>query len=512
MVRLAHALSAPHPNEQIIEIEAPAPMRHLSKSKILAGWQCHKRLWLEIHAPEHAEYSAATQRAFSLGHEVGDLARRLFPGGTLIGHDTDLSAALAQTRELVRRPGPLTLYEATFRHEGVLIRADILVRDAAGHIRLVEVKASTSVKPVNHIDCAVQAWVLAGAGLAPDRIELGHINNQFVYPGNDDYDGLLSFADLTDKIRPLLDQVPRWLKDYRAMLARPMPEIDVGPQCNNPYTCAFIGWCTPPQPDYPTSRLPGGGKAVWQLIEAGVDDIRDIPPGALTNATQEWVRRVTIAGQAELKPAAAEALRALPYPRYYFDFETVAFAVPIWAGTRPYQALPFQWSCHIETAPGVIGHREFLADGASPPMRECAETLIDALGDAGPVMVYTNYEATVLRALAGCYPDLAPQLEAIIARLYDLHPLVKANYYHPDMLGSWSIKAVLPTLAPELDYAALGEVQEGAGASEAFLEILAPDTDQDRRETLREALRRYCALDTLAMVRLAQALGAPRSD
>jgi hypothetical protein len=484
--------------------------RYLSKSRVLSGWQCRKRLWLEIHAPEHGRYSAATERAFRIGHEVGELAQRLFPGGTLIGHDTELSAALAQTAELVARPGPLTLYEGTFRHEGVLIRADILVRDTAGRVRLVEVKSSTSVKPVNHIDCAVQAWVLAGAGLAPERIELGHINNLFVYPGEDDYDGLLVFADLGDKVLPLLDEVPRWLAEYRDMLAGDVPGIRVGPQCRNPYECPFLTYCTPPQPDYPVSRLPGGGRAVWRLLEDGIDDIRDVPPGYLTSETQEWVRRVTVTGAPELKPAAGEALRALRWPRYYFDFETVSFAVPVWPGTRPYQALPFQWSCHVETAPGELKHNEFLADGPGPPMRECAETLLDALGDAGPVLVYTSYEAGVLKTLAGLYPDLAPRLEAVIARLYDLYPLVKANYYHPDMRGSWSIKAVLPTVAPELDYGALGEVQEGTAASDAFLEIIAPPTSTERRTALRTALLRYCALDTLAMVRVAHALGEPR--
>lgn len=485
-------------------------LQNLSKSKMLAGWQCRKRLWLEVHAPEHAAYAPGTQRAFAIGHAVGDIARQIFPGGILVGHDTELSAALAQTAELVARPGPLTLYEGTFRHQGVLIRADVIVRDEAGQVRLVEVKSSTRVKPVNHIDCAVQAWVLAGAGLAPDRIELGHINNQFVYPGGGDYDGLLSFADLSGKVLPLLDEVPRWLADYRRMLAGDVPDIRVGPQCRNPYECAFLGYCTPPQPDYPVSRLPGGGKAVWQLLEDGIDDIRDVPPGVLGSEAQEWVRRVTVAGVPELRPAAGEAIRSLPYPRYYFDFETVSFAVPVWAGTRPYQPLPFQWSCHVETAPGVIEHREFLAGGAGPPMRACAETLLEALGDSGPVLVYTSYEAGVLKTLAEMFPDLAPRLEAVIERLFDLHPLARANYYHPDMLGSWSIKAVLPTIAPELDYAALGEVQEGGAASDAFVEIMAPETDAARRAALRADLLRYCALDTLAMLRLSEALCGDR--
>jgi len=480
-------------------------LQKLSKSKMLAGWQCRKRLWLEIHAPERAAYSAGTQRAFAIGHAVGDIARQIFPGGTLVGHDTKLSSALDQTAELAARPGPLTIYEGTFQHEGVLIRADVIVRDSSGCVRLVEVKSSTRVKPVNHIDCAVQAWVLAGAGLAPDRIELGHINNQFVYPGGDDYDGLLSFADLGAKVLPLIDEVPRWLADYRRMLAGEVPEIRVGPQCRNPYECAFLDYCTPPQPDYPVNRLPGGGKAVWQLLENGIDDIRDVPPGVLSE-TQEWVRRVTVAGAPELRPAAGEALRELPYPRYYFDFETVSFAVPVWTGTRPYQALPFQWSCHVETAPGVIEHREFLADGAGAPMRECAETLLGALGDSGPVLVYTSYEAGVLKTLAEMFPDLAPRLEAVIGRLFDLHPLAKANYYHPDMLGSWSIKSVLPTIAPELDYAALGEVQQGSAASDAFVEMMSPETGAARHSALRADLLRYCAMDTLAMLRLRQAL------
>jgi hypothetical protein len=219
------------------------------------------------------------------------------------------------------------------------------------------------------------------------------------------------------------------------------------------------------------------------------------------------VRQVTKAGKADLKPEAAEALADLPWPRYYFDFETVSFPIPIWEGTRPYQALPFQWSCHVGSEDGELEHREFLADGKGAPMRECAETLIEALDESGPIFVYTPYEAGVLRGLANMYPDLLPELEAIISRLVDLHPITKANYYHPDMLGSWSIKAVLPTVAPEMSYSDLGEIQEGMAASEAFLKIMDEGTSEERRQVLRSELVEYCAYDTLAMVKLAGALG-----
>jgi predicted RecB family nuclease len=476
---------------------------YLSKSKILSGWQCHKRLWLEVHDRDKARVSAATEHAFQVGHEVGEIARRVFPDGVLIGHDHSLHLALDETARRLAEPGPLTLFEATLSYEGVLVRTDVLIRDDVDNIRLIEVKASTRVKPVNYIDCAVQAWVLAGVGWHPARVELAHINNQFIYPGDGQYGGLFSFVDVTDRVSPMLEHVPRWLIEYRETLAGEMPSIRIGPHCRNPYECAFLEYCTPPQPDYPVRSLPGGGKIVWQLLEEGIEDIRDIPPDRLTSESQRRVRQVTARGRPELDPAAAKTLLVLPWPRYYFDFETVGFAVPVWEGTRPYQALPFQWSCHVQTENGELEHREWLAQGDGPPMRDCAITLIAALGESGPVFTYTSYEEIVLKRLAHMFPDLAPALESIIARLFDLYPVTRKHYYHPDMLGSWSIKAVLPTIAADMDYDSLGEIREGAAASDAFLEIMDPATDMTRRARLRKELIEYCAYDTLALVRLA---------
>jgi len=250
----------------------------LSKSKILSGWQCHKKLWLEIHDPEQAEIDASKERIFEIGHQVGEIARRLFPDGLLIGHEKHLPQALAATEQRLAAPGPVTLFEPALRHAGVLIRADILIRDAENQIRLIEVKAATKVKPVNYIDCAVQAWVLAGLELHPARVDLAHVDNQFVYPGGGDYQGLIAFEDVTDKVAPMLEHVPAWLEEYRGMLDGEVPPIEIGPQCRNPYDCAFLNYCTPPQPDYPVRCLPGGKKAVWQLLEEGVEDIRDVPP------------------------------------------------------------------------------------------------------------------------------------------------------------------------------------------------------------------------------------------
>jgi hypothetical protein len=140
-------------------------------------------------------------------------------------------------------------------------------------------------------------------------------------------------------------------------------------------------------------------------------------------------------------------------------------------------------------------------------MRHLAESLIEILGLEGPILMYTSYEARVIRGLADRLPDLGPKLEAILDRLVDLHPVVKENYYHPDMLGSWSLKAALPTIAPDIEYSALEEIQEGTAASAGYLEAIDPRTPRERREELRTRLLEYCRLDTEAMVRLVSFLG-----
>ena len=140
-------------------------------------------------------------------------------------------------------------------------------------------------------------------------------------------------------------------------------------------------------------------------------------------------------------------------------------------------------------------------------MRQAAEALIEKLGTTGPIIVYTSYEKRVLNELGHRYPDLLPGLSALVDRLVDLHPLAKEHYYHPAMHGSWSIKAILPTIGANIDYANLVEVRDGEAAQSAYLEAIHEDTSADRREALRNALLAYCRLDTEAMVRLVEFFG-----
>jgi hypothetical protein len=451
----------------------------LSKSRIAAGLQCPRRLWLSVNQPQLEVYSPDVQRRFAAGADLGEVARGLYPGGTLVGEGVPLSQALRETDAAVARPGDVILYEATFRHAGVLVRADILER-RDGRVRMVEVKSATRLKEHHLPDVAIQAWTIEGAGLPLDVVNVAVIDTDYVYPGGGDYRGLLKEIPVADQVRPLLAKLPGWVRGLQEVLAGGLPVIATGAQCRRPFECPFLAWCeeregrapratvVPPPPDPPDPAL-------------GIVDER-----------------------------AAHYLAELPYPRLYLDFETVQFAVPVWAGTKPYQQLVFQWSLHVEREPGVLEHRAFLDTSGGPPSRAAAEALVEAAGDAGPIFVYHDFEKWRLLELAQMELDLAPALEGVMGRLVDLYRLTREHYEHPALHGSYSLKNVLPTVDPLLDHALLEEVRDGLSAQAAFHEAIAPHTPVERRDELRAGLLEYCGLDTLALVRLAHRLEGRR--
>ena len=479
---------------------------YLSKSRLMSARQCLKRLHLEIHQPELKVISQATETAFEIGHRVGEVAQQIYGSddSVFIPYEGGLRHALKKTARLVKQGPAFPIFEATFQYGGVLVRVDALLPDGDGW-RIVEVKASTSVKEQHSFDCAVQSWVFQGMGHRLNGIALAHVDNSFLYEGSGSYQGLLIEQDMAADVESLQPGVPERVREARDAAAGDEPDIPVGPQCFDPYECPFVSHCWSSDGDYPVLGLAGSKAKLAEFVREGFSDLRDVPASRLTER-QQRIQRVTTAGQAELQAGAAEFVADLAYPRYYLDFETIMPAVPIWAGTRAYETLPFQWSCHYEAAPGKMDHAEFLDLSGDPPMRRLAESLIRALGSEGPILMYTVYEKRMINGLIERFPDLELSLAAIVDRLVDLAPVTREHYYHPDMRGSWSLKAVLPTIAADMRYTELEGIQEGTGASEGYLEAIDAATTVERKAELKGQLLRYCKFDTEAMVRLVRFL------
>ena len=441
------------------------------------------------------------ESAFAGGHQVGEVAQKIYGTKDSVEIAFNFKTMVAETEALFKDDARFPIFEATFRYEGVLIRADVMIPDGDGW-RVIEVKASTSVKDYHVLDCAIQDWVLRNAGVNVTSVSLAHIDNQFIYAGDGDYNGLLKETDLTEDARALEPQVLELLGKARHAVSGPMPDVGVGAHCFQPYECQFQTHCWPTDTRYPVTGLGGSKARLAEFVAQGARDILDVDENSISSETQQRIFRVTCKGEAEVLDGAGQELAELPFPRYYLDFETVAPGVPVWEGTRPYQQQPVQWSCHIEEEGGEVRHEEFLDLSGKAPMRALAEALVACLGEQGAVLVYTSFERRVIQELAEAYPGLANSLEKTSIRIYDLHPLVKQNYYHPDMLGSWSIKAVLPCIAPDMSYSDLEGINEGTAAADGFMEAISPETDMVRKLELEEQLRRYCRFDTKAMLEI----------
>ena len=154
----------------------------LSKSRYLSGLQCHKRLYLEVHAPGLAtKPDAATQAILDMGTDLGNWHANVSPAAVwsrpgIVNLRKPWRKRLSCSR--IRRfrrssKGP-------FQFNQVLVRVDVLQRVGVNELgqptwRLVEVKSSTKVKATHVDDLTIQSYVLEGLGLvlaeSPDACE-----------------------------------------------------------------------------------------------------------------------------------------------------------------------------------------------------------------------------------------------------------------------------------------------------------------------------------------------------
>ncbi len=479
----------------------------LSKSRYISGAQCRLRLWYDCYERDLAAPPDEALRAvFETGHEVGELACKRIPGGHLVAHDhRHIPEALEETRRVIGAGNAPALFEAAFRHRGVLVRADIVERLPGGGWRLTEVKSTTRLKDLFVLDAAVQLWTLRGAGLDVREACVLTLDRDYVYDGRrHDLNALFRLHPVTDRAEALLAAVGAGVRDMQAMLAAPAaPDIAPGGHCFDPYPCPYHAHCTrhiAPR-DHGIDELPGLRKEDRDRLEAeGIREIRDIPEDFPLAPLQRIARRAVIEGRRVRHGDIAKALARRTQPVRYLDFETFSPAVPRFAGTRPYDATPFQFSVHTERADAPPDHADYLHETDDDPRPVLAGRLIEALGRRGSICTWSGYERRVLRGLAAALPDRADALRAIEARLFDLLPAVRDTVYHPEFRGSFSIKTVLPALVPGMSYADL-PIADGQAAALGYVRALAAGDPEERRR-LFDGLRAYCARDTLALAEL----------
>jgi len=482
---------------------------YISKSKFLGGLQCPKLLWHAYNAKELIpEPDAATQAIFEQGHDVGALAKQMFPEGIEVGAGVlDLAETIRLTPPALKLRKPL--FEAAFSAAGGYCRTDILRPAPQNAWDLIEVKSTTSVKDVHLDDLGFQTWILLSHGLQIRNIYLMHINSEFVRQGEIDPKKFFTMADVTDQAANLAQLVTDKLDDmFKVIRQRKNPDIPIGPHCNDPYSCALIDHCWKFLPSHSVFDLYRGGKKGFDLLEQGVTSLAEIPDDFKLTANQGIQKQSAISGKPYInKKAIAKFLAQLEYPVSYLDFETVNTAIPLFDGLHPYQQVPFQFSLHTVRAPGAKPeHFSFLAEGRVDPRPAFMLKLKDALARTGSILAYNaSFELGRLDECCEAMPKFASWVKAVEGRIVDLlGPFRSFDYYHPDQHGSASMKAVLPALTGK-GYDGL-EIQEGGTASNEFLRVTFGDVTAAEQRRVRQQLEDYCGRDTEGMIWITAAL------
>ena len=497
----------------------------LSKSRYTAFCQCPKNLWLKMYKPDEATVDTGVEARFESGNEVGDLAMGLFGSFvevTVKREDggLDLAAMVEKTKEEMER-GTDAICEASFTFEKNYCAVDILRKTKSGWA-IYEVKSSSfpefdgqEAKLEKYApDIAYQKWVLEQCGINVTDTYLVCLNSDYVRQGELDLQKLFVVIDMKELVENEYLKVPARVSQALKLLAsEEEPGLDLSEHCMKPYGCAFLDYCKRqhgvPQ-DEPTIfdlyRMNFSKKL--EHYHAGRILFKDVREEALSDKQQMQVECTLNHTERIDKKGIREFLDSLSYPLYFLDFETLQQPVPQYDGQRPYQQITFQYSLHIKrSADAPYEHLEFLApNDGSDPRRSLAEQLCKDIPMNVCTLAYNKgFECGRIKELAGMYPDLAVHLLNIREHILDLlTPFQSGYYYVPAMHGSFSIKSVLPALFPDepsLNYHNLDErCQNGGNAMTLFPRIQFMESEEAKAS--REALLRYCELDTWAMVKV----------
>ena len=246
----------------------------------------------------------------------------------------------------------------------------------------------------------------------------------------------------------------------------------------------------------------------YELYSDGIIRLEDVPEDFPLNKNNKLQLEVYKSNKPLIDKKAIKAFVSdLNYPLYFMDFETFQPAVPLFNNSKPYQQIPFQYAAFLkQDKKSEAEHFEFLAEPGEDPRKKFIENLLKVTRGKGDVLVYNKtFEITRLNEIARDLPEYADEIEKLILRIKDLMvPFQKKYYYAPEMKGSYSIKAVLPALVPELSYDEL-EINEGGMASIAY-ESLQTETDLMFIAEIKQQLLEYCKLDTFGMVKILEKL------
>lgn len=233
-------------------------MTHLlSKSKYIRGLQCERALWLDVHEPRLARYTAEQMRRFDRGRDFEYTFKDTFPNGidlsAELGRNVDLYPA--RTAELLDlRPcsaAKTVLFEAGFQYDDVLVLADVVCQREDGSLDIYEVKSGTALSETYRRDAALQHYVISHCcrvnsfSIVYNGLDgVNGSNGQGGQDGQDGQDGPFAIIDLTAELAAEGDRIAANIAEMKTIVrATAEPDTPTGQHCLTPYACPYQHHC-----------------------------------------------------------------------------------------------------------------------------------------------------------------------------------------------------------------------------------------------------------------------------
>ena len=477
-------------------------MRKISKSIFLNSIVCPKLGWLMRRKQVTQEPTLGEKFRIEEGNEIGMRARTLFPNGVLVD-ERNLISAVETTQDLINDPNISEIFEGTFSFGNYVTKADVLRRISNDEWHMIEVKSSVNDRAEFIDDMAYTTMVIKQSGFSVSNISIMLMSRDFRL-GMENED-LFVEIEHTDEVLNRVEQIEVLMDEIDQLtISENMPEADLRFECKK---CPLFKECQGQNIENHIFDIPRLSKSKFdRLDESNIICIEDIPERFPLTANQSRVRVCVQSRQPYVSSSLKTKLDEISWPAFFFDFETVKTAIPLYADIAPHTQILTQYSIHKCSEFGnVVDHLEYLADPTNDCRRALAEKLIEDLEEEGSVIVYSTFEKTMINKLRELFPDLSQELGLIIERLVDLHKIIRDNYYHPNFHGSTSIKKVLPVLAPDMSYDGL-EIAEGDSAMAAFAYLALGRYDETEGNSIRNHLLEYCKKDTEAEVKVFERL------
>ena len=471
--------------------------KSITKDVFLTGTECPTKGWFALNTDSSDGPTEGDLLRMEEGKEVHRLAQSLHPDGVFAGNQ-------AKTNELILNSTIKVIFEAAFNVDGYSARADWIWRDDGGWV-IGEIKSSlhnedeTAERDIQ--DIAYTTMVLRRAGLPIKRCEIVLMSRDWRL-GLESQD-LFVTTDVTAETIVSADSFNQlWDQMKMNLLRMTKPGAHLKWACRN---CEyFADQCVGIGIRDPIFSLPYLKEKKFNELTAMESlSVHQIPLSYPLSEKQMVVATAIRSGTPQVDAVyITKAFEQIDWPAGYLDFETVKTALPLYSDIAPHEQIVTQYSLHIRADDkSELEHRDYLADHSKDCRRELTEQLLADCEECKTLFVYSSFEKTVLGNLAVRFPDLADALQSLASKLFDLLPIVRNGFVHPEFGGKSSIKVVLPVIAPDLSYKGL-KINNGDAAIAAFAHLAMGKIEPTQVEILRSDLLGYCKLDTLAMVRL----------